>query len=591
MAHTRTGVGQGDPFGSLFFELALQPVLLRLVEVVRQIETEYNADHPAHPVLRPALVCAYEDDTSVRGELEIMSRLAPFIAEIFAESGFRVKPEKSTITGNLTDSMNDPPEDFVVSAEGMKTLGTAIGTRDYQSTTGAEQLDSMAPPTAALTLLSPRSAMLILSHCVNPRPCFVLRTTGHLEDLRHAAKRFDDLTCNCIAAILGIEITEDLKTRIFLPRKLGGLGFTRHDGMSSEKNNLMSRLAFQNFVASVYPQDYRYGQQHNNNPHWRPIRLGTFENLEQHTGLTDDIVASMTHLTGKLALSTGMKTAHLYQSTRLRAALAADPNTRHEAAWLLSSSASTVNFVTSTRGLINPTYFRDEDYICAVRAVLGQGPINNPSAVEYLCECRKRVTPRFEPLHAIGCTNSRSMWKYRHDLIRDLLHALLLKLFPNSAPLTEVLLGQTVPNAQGETQDIVADITLHHQAQHLVIDISVVSPTSNQYMMAGNSPATHQDAASKAQERKKRAHYATLAAPNTPLPAAVIPFVLEASGRLGPTALAFLLRILPTQTFIRSRFIKDVAFICSRSLGHSLRNARDRNRVLPINGVYAPLAG
>ena len=38
VASTRTGVGQGDPWGSLFFELAIQPSLLRTQEALKTIE-------------------------------------------------------------------------------------------------------------------------------------------------------------------------------------------------------------------------------------------------------------------------------------------------------------------------------------------------------------------------------------------------------------------------------------------------------------------------------------------------------------------------------------------------------------------------
>jgi hypothetical protein len=361
--------------------------------------------------------------------------------------------------------------------------------------------------------------------------------------------------------------------------------------MASEKNNLMSRLAFMNFVSTIYPLDYQYGQQPNTQ-HWRPIRLGTFENEEEHTGMTDDIIASMTHANCKLLLTTGMKAAHLKQAERLRANLAADPITRAEAAWLLSSSSSSMSFITSTIGITNPSYFREDDYICAVRAMLGQGPTNNPSTIETTCSCRKRVIQSHDPLHAVACTASRSFWKTRHDLIRDALHRVLVKVYPQGAPLTEVYLGNTSPNHLGETNGIVADITLSIQAQNIIIDVSIVSPSSNLYISpVAASSATHQDAASKAQETAKRAHYATLAPPHTPHPSTVIPFVLESSGRLGPAALAFILKILPSQTFIRSRFLKEAALICSRSIGQILRTARDKERRPPINGAYAPMPG
>ena len=46
VAYTRTGVGQGDPWGSLFCELAIQPSLLRTQEALSAIEIEMDLHIP-----------------------------------------------------------------------------------------------------------------------------------------------------------------------------------------------------------------------------------------------------------------------------------------------------------------------------------------------------------------------------------------------------------------------------------------------------------------------------------------------------------------------------------------------------------------
>ena len=79
-------------------------------------------------------------------------------------------------------------------------------------------------------------------------------------------------------------------------------------------------------------------------------------------------------------------------------------------------------------------------------------------------------------------------------------------------------------------------------------------------------------------ERLKRAKYAKIAPPSTPPPASVIPFVMEASGRLGPAAISFLLRICPTQSYLRTKFLNEVSLICARAVGKMLRMARDSER-------------
>ena len=46
VAYTRTGVGQGDPWGSLYFELTIQPSLLRTQEALSAIEIEMDLHIP-----------------------------------------------------------------------------------------------------------------------------------------------------------------------------------------------------------------------------------------------------------------------------------------------------------------------------------------------------------------------------------------------------------------------------------------------------------------------------------------------------------------------------------------------------------------
>ena len=51
---------------------------------------------------------------------------------------------------------------------------------------------------------------------------------------------------------------------------------------------------------------------------------------------------------------------------------------------------------------------------------------------------------------------------------------------------------------------------------------------------------------------------------SAPPPASVIPFVIDATGHLGPAAISFLLRICPTQTFVRTHFLNAISLICAR---------------------------
>ena len=182
------------------------------------------------------------------------------------------------------------------------------------------------------------SSLFLDAHCYQS-----FYTTSRCSRVRYS-------NFNCLAAILHLEPSENLKSRAFLPRRHGGIGFTRHDSIGSEKNQMASRLAFQNFISSDNPMDYQYKLQHHN-MYWSPIRLGDCENLGDHTDLTSDLLASMTHAYCRTTLSTAVKTAITKQADLYHTSLCAFPATRKISAWFLSSSVSSTSFVTSTTGI------------------------------------------------------------------------------------------------------------------------------------------------------------------------------------------------------------------------------------------------
>ena len=158
VASTRTGVGQGDPWGSFFFELAIQPSLLRAQEALKNIEIEMELHIPG----RKGIVIAFEDDTSAMGDTRAIVCLA---IDIFAQDGFHVKVTKSTITGSdiETIAMIDPvPDGFRLSTQGTTMFGVPIGNREYRRQMAQRKLSNMHSGGAALQVVGPS---LLLQDC------------------------------------------------------------------------------------------------------------------------------------------------------------------------------------------------------------------------------------------------------------------------------------------------------------------------------------------------------------------------------------------------------------------------------------------
>ena len=137
----------------------------------------------------------------------------------------------------------------------------------------------------------------------------------------------------------------------------------------------------------------------------------------------------------------------------------------------------------------------------------------------------------------------------------------------HNAVAMEKAVGKTAHDADGVAQDVVADVTLDLGPEVIVRDFAVVYPGASLYMEQPIESRLNQDGAAKDMERSKRPNYAKIAPPSTPPPASVIPFVIEASGRLGPAAINLLLRICPTQTFVGTHFLNVISLTCARTLG------------------------
>ena len=108
----------------------------------------------------------------------------------------------------------------------------------------------------------------------------------------------------------------------------------------------------------------------------------------------------------------------------------------------------------------------------------------------------------------------------------------------------------------------------------LWIDVSVVDPGCDHYIQRYRSNEVP-DAAAKAMETSKRSHYSAVkdSLPLPFLPASIISFVLETSGRLGPSALGFIQRINGADTYLKSQ--------CAVYFGRMLEATRERMRANP----------
>ena len=182
--------------------------------------------------------------------------------------------------------------------------------------------------------------------------------------------------------------------------------------------------------------------------------------------------------------------------------------------------------------------------------------------------------------HGCHCNINASFGMRRRNEIQRVLKDYTKKYLglPERAVHLEAFAGTTAGTDLVAPTRVTADISFIVGVDMLWIDVSVVDPGCDHYIQRYRSNEVP-DAAAKAMETLKRSHYSPvkdllpLPLPLPPAPASIISFVLETSGRLGPSALGFIQRISDTHTYLKSQ--------CAVSSGRMLEATRERMRANP----------
>ena len=166
-------------------------------------------------------VAAFDDDIQVRSDPRIIFQLASLIKDIFVIDGFTVNKNKCKIAGaGITALPNASPHGFEIQESGTTALAIPIGNEQLRTATTRSKTEAMAPPTAALQLLTPRSAILLLSQCICHRPGFLLRTASDLVFVMPFTRTFDEQIRLAVEDTLRMDRHDDARAQIFRPATL-----------------------------------------------------------------------------------------------------------------------------------------------------------------------------------------------------------------------------------------------------------------------------------------------------------------------------------------------------------------------------------
>jgi len=567
------GVRQGCPGATGLFTCGEQDTLLALHQAALEAKEVTRSSLPAG-------ASGFADDMTVfigeKGVNEVIFKAQ----EIFGRNRVRLKEAKCRILvhpgrkekldrigghGRVTRPL------YKVVDDGIKVLGTPVGTEAYRSKMLRAAFETMAKPLPALTRVHPQSAFTLLQLCFNARPCFLTRVSEpHLYmDFAHS---FDGAMDTALAAIARTELTPEICALRSLPQSLGGLSLPRHCGPQSEKGCIASREMTKAYITEHRPE-LAPGMEM-----WRPVEVGDGNEARYRAEIVIEDPEVFVDLDRSLPRDILLLIAdHKFTWEALYFNLMR-AGRHHHAAWLLSgSSIGTAKWLTWQGGLEGRFRFGQEEFVEALRLRLLVDPF--PPSGDLLCSHCAEVRYAVAPLHALECARLKPARKWRHDRVRDHLRKALENVFP----LATIRAEHTVHGSIQGTS-LRADIHMALGSQVFVFDVAIVDPAAPSYLAMESYKK--EDVAALHREKAKRDGWEAIGGVEG---ATFIPFVVEATGRMGPCALDYFNSNIVSEDgpHVAKTFLKKLSCTISRLNARMIRIARGQ---VPVDRPSSPRA-
>lgn len=539
-AKCQTGVRQGDPLGCLLFCLGIHQAL-----------QEAQETHPSLTIL------ADLDDVTVMGPIAEMPAFLDTMARVTAPLGLSLHPEKSIAWAAPDTRLR--AADLAVTHTGHRIMGSFVGTTDYQLMAVADAVRSCLDTVSRIASLEPSIALPLIQSCVNTRPVYLARTTPpRLTD--RALYDFDLGIDQAILRVAGSnagELAEVSQILRSLPQAEGGLGIPRLHSVreaawtasfchatsvlseyrpgflrqcSETPVSLHTIAASFSIVKHLIPSVFRSNTEDAEGD--GTTQMDSPLPVFWPTTLPNDT----TDLSEARAIIPRQK--ELCQSlvreniTRAQQLLSRGHDRPGRAWWLSQSfkgSGLWLSFIPKAPNLqLTPDEYRSS---LSLRLMLPccWTPVGTYSQCQHCIATHYGDQAQDSRFHPLSCIRAQGKITKRHDRIRDILASGLRRLFGGHTVQLEpaVAAGLRRP-----------DIILTIGARTFIIDVAVANPTCRRYLNK-SSDLTALAAADTMEEHKRREYAGTLASLQLQ-PDAMIPFVLEATGRLGKSASTFL---------------------------------------------------
>ena len=181
-----------------------------------------------------------------------------------------------------------------------------------------------------------------------------------------------------------------------------------------------------------------------------------------------------------------------------------------------------------------------DDYLENIRLRLGLPIVEMDKLWTLMCFCDNTHLDGFDQeFHALCCRVASEYRMARHDRVQYLLIQYLKRIFPTCEIIKYKRIQDEEELNAGEPEQPrkISDFQLTVDGKKYFIDIAIVNPSSPSYMSKSPSSTTTPLVAALTEEIRKKRRYDLLEHPEN---FRFIPFVIEATGRLGTQATDFI---------------------------------------------------
>jgi hypothetical protein len=540
-ASAGSGVLQGDPLGGLFFALAMQPVLLKVQEQFPEVG-----------------IWAYADDVTMTGRYdEVMAAKAMFTKEC-SYIGLILNEAKSCLY--------HPTQGTRPREHGIHILGSLIGADDAHFTQFVEAtLHDTLKHVPGLAELDPRQGLPILKSCVNAQPTHLARTHPEVP----YAQDFDNAIDKALVRMAGLapvvdvaDLPSHLANLRMRPVSEGGMGMPRLEVIRKPAyaasfthamhtivayrpqdaagfKSLSIHGAFNYFMgkAAERAEPYYYHTEHET---YLPRAWTTIETYEYDPTAKPKDSPTQRQLTEQYIKSVGFPVqfkGHAHGALLERQCMAQMYSNSYVGGgdWLMpwrypTLKPSRATFISNLRlRLLLQTIDT------SVPGVVTDEPVAQCANCKKVLNASATYDATMDPIfHALSCRGLSNERTYRHDNVVDELTTTLQKLFgaPNVKHEPVVTKGKN----RGDVL-----LTVHDRRYCLDVAICNAASATN---VSRNKSDEKPGAAAEAMEAMKEAWYQHILSPQERKRTTVVPFVFEASGKLGLKASKFVEEML-----------------------------------------------